>query len=554
MASGGIAAPDVEVVVPQAAMPVVFDRRSMTDQPRNRHGDLAVRRLSKRFPGQLALDQVDLTVHPGEVHAVLGHNGSGKSTLIKILAGYHVPDPGGRVSVGSDELSFGAPQDSLRLGLRFVHQTLGLVERFNAVENIGLGGYTSRWDRSIDWAAQATKAERLLARLGVSLDIWRPMDECQAVERTAVAIARALDDHGGLIRFLILDEPTAALPPTEVDRLFAVIGEVVTMDIGVVYVSHRLDEIERLADRVTVLRDGRHVGTFDADQLDRAALVSLIVGPNAVMNADRIADKPAAPQRMAPLLEVRGLAGGALRGVSLIVGPGEIVGVAGLVGSGRDQFAKALSGNLRDVLVSSLKLSGYLLTGTLRAHELRKAGLVLAPGTRERGSAVSSFRARENVTLPVLSRYRRSGRIVRRLERDEVAELAQQLDIRPKDPERLFGLFSGGNQQKIVIAAALNQLPKVVVLDEPTAGVDVSAREAIFALVRRYADAKVGFVVASSDLEDFVGLAHRVVVLVNGRVADVLDGGHMNKDALLAATLGFGQQVTKGTRPEGITA
>jgi ribose transport system ATP-binding protein len=311
----------------------------------------------------------------------------------------------------------------------------------------------------------------------------------------------------------------------------------------VVYVSHRLDEIKELADRVTVLRDGISGGSHDVSQLERADLVSLIVGPSVVGPAAQPGREPLVPgvAKGAARLQVTDLHAGQLDAVSLTVGAGEIVGIAGLVGSGRDEFAAAVTGNLRDSRAALVCVGERTFTGQLDPADLRGAGLVLAVGNRGRGAAVSRFSLRENITLPVLPRYRRGGRIVRRLERNAVEQWITDLDIKPRTPERLFALFSGGNQQKAVIAAALNQHPHVVILDEPTAGVDVAAREAIYVLLRAYAARGVGFVVVSSDLEDFTALTDRVVVLSQGHVVDVFSTADTSKDQLLASILGFGQ-------------
>jgi ribose transport system ATP-binding protein len=514
---------------------------------------LRVEHLSKTFPGQRALDDVSVSIRAGEVHAILGHNGSGKSTLIKVLAGYFEPDPGGRVLVGETELPLGAPQESLRLGLRFVHQTLGLVGRFNAVENIGLGGYTHRPDRSIDWKRQERKAKYLLGRLGVEFDIWRPLDECQAVERTAVAIARALDDHGGTIRVLVLDEPTAALPPTEVDRLFAVVREVTGLGIGVGYVSHRLDEVKELADRVTVLRDGRSAGTHDIARLDRDDLVQLIVGPATVGEGTSSPGSAAvrtAGQRT--VVEVENLRGDVLDGISFAVAGGEIVGIAGLIGSGRDELAATITGNQSGARADRVRVGDHAVSGALDAARLRRAGLVIAVGNRGRGAAVAAFNVRENIGLPVLRRLRRWGQLNRRLESATADGWVRNLDIKPTDPERLFRLLSGGNQQKAVIAAALNQNPVAVALDEPTAGVDVAARQAIYDVLRTYAAQGVAFVLASSDLEDFTSVTDRVLVLSEGRIVAELRTREIGKDELLATILGFqsGSVGSEGTRAQ----
>jgi ribose transport system ATP-binding protein len=503
---------------------------------------LVAQRLSKRFPGQLALDGVDFTVVPGEVHGLLGQNGSGKSTLIKILAGYHVPESGARVSVRGQDLHFGSPAESRRAGLRFVHQHLGILDNLNVVENVALAsGYARRRSRLIDWDRQARKTERLLAKLGVEIDIWKPVADCRAVERSAIAIARALDDEEGRIHFLVLDEPTAALPPVEVDRLFEVVEEIRAQGIGVVHVTHRLDEISRLADRVTVLRDGRLQGTFDVTTLDRRGLIEIIVG-HAVDPSPQNPVGPDRPHARVPVstpevLAAVGLSSRTLGGVTFRVGAGEVLGVAGLVGSGRDEILYALGGAVPS-RATSLRVGGREISGRLTPSAAKAAGIALAPGGRQRGTAVSRFSMRENMTLPTLERYVRGPLVSKRREAQDVSTWIERLDVQPPRPEQMFAELSGGNQQKVVLAKWLNTAPAVVLLDEPTAGVDVGAREAIYELIRAHAATGISFVVASSDLEDLVALCSRVLVLRDGVISCELHGDEVAEQELLHALMG----------------
>jgi len=504
------------------------------------HGDLSIRNLSKTFPGQRALDSVSLDVHPGEIHALLGHNGSGKSTLIKIIAGFHQPDAGGEVFVAGEPLMFGAPQESLRAGLRFVHQNLGLVGRFSAVENIGLGGYTLKSGRRIDWDAQTMMAETLMTRLGFDFDLHKPLDECRAVERTAVAIARALDDRSGAMRFLVLDEPTAALPPAEVDHLFDLIREIANQNVGLIYVSHRLDEIEMLATRATVLRDGRLIGTYAMAGLQRRELVSILTGTEGHVAHER-GDGPVADGNEVAY-RVENLRTATIAGISFEIARGEILGVAGLAGSGREDLPTAAAA-VEETVVDQLLIGAppgsstdaAEFAGALDAVEMRRCGVILALGNTRRDAAVRRFSVRENITLPVLARYRRSTRLQRTAERNASTKWIDELDIAPKDVECEFALLSGGNQQKVLIATALNQNPTVLVLDEPTAGVDIGARNAIYQLIREQAAGDVSFLIASSDIEDLISLCDRVLVLRDGVITDVLPRHRITKSDLLTA-------------------
>lgn len=515
-------------------------------------GGLIVEHVSKTFPSQVALDDVSLTIVSGEVHGLLGQNGSGKSTLIKVLAGYHAPDPGGSVTVDGVTMGFGDPDESRRVGLRFVHQNLGVIDQLNVVENVALAsGYTKRGRRFIDWRAQTAKTERLLAKLGVDIDVRTPLGECRAVERSAVAIARALDDEEAPIRYLVLDEPTAALPPNEVERLFELIAEVRSHDIGVVYVSHRLDEIDRLAQRISVLRDGLLVGAFDATELDRGQLIEVIVGHPVEETSGPVGRAPAADGTESPradedpngsttgedwALEVTGLRSATVEGASFSVRRGEILGLAGLVGSGRDEAMYALTGAVPSS-IDGLRVNGTELDG-LDPRRAVQVGVALVPGNRQRGSAVFAFDVRENTSLPSLRRYRNGLFVSKDRESAAAQSWVERLDVQPPRLDRTFAELSGGNQQKVIIGKWLNTDPHVVLLDEPTAGVDIGAREAIYQLVREHAAGGLAFVVSSSDVDDLAALCDRVVTFHEGVITTELIGHEITEEALLHSMMG----------------
>lgn len=500
-----------------------------------------VRHLSKTFPGQVALRDVTLAVHEAEIHGLVGENGSGKSTLIKVLAGFHVPDSGSSVTVAGRRLPFGSASESRAAGLRFVHQDLGLIDEFNAVDNIGLeSGYVRGPGRRIRWSAQEDHARRLLEAVQADIDLRRPVRELRPVERSTVAIARALDDSLTPIRLLVLDEPTAALPPAEVQVLFDVLRRVRESGVSILYVSHRLDEILGLVDRVSVLRDGRFEGTHAGDGLDRSRLVRLIVGQTISEQVDASissgATRAAAGGEVA--FRFAGLRSERIHGVDLDVGRGEIVGVAGLDGSGREEMAMALSG----AIAASMRVtdpSGRVSDG-LDPRRASDLGIALVLANRHPGSAVREFSVRENISLPVLGRYTRLGRILPKAEMEAVARRILEVDLRPPDPDRPYALLSGGNQQKSILARWLNTDPSLLVMDDPTSGVDIGARHAIYELVRAQAAKGVPTVICSADLEDFIGVCDRVVALVGGKVAATLRGSEITETALLEVILQAG--------------
>jgi ribose transport system ATP-binding protein len=493
--------------------------------------------VSKTFPGQKALDHVAFEAKAGEIHALLGHNGSGKSTLIKILSGYHVADLGAIAYFEGKPLHLDRHR-SVNTKMRFVHQGLGLVEGLNAVDSIALGtGYAKGTMNRIDWAEQARLTRALLARIGVDLDIWRSVSEMAPVERTAIAIARALKGWAGSDGLLVLDEPTAALPPREVDRLFAILEELRSAGFAIVYVSHRLDEILRIADYVTVLRGGRHVATRAVTDVDRKALIRLMVGADIEPENSHATTQPDSRN---VVLKVKDLASNELRGINIDVYEGEILGIAGLLGSGREEFPY--------VVLGAASGSGQVwLRGKQVARRsprsLRNLGVGLVPSDRVRQGAILPFDIRENMTLPNLRAHRRGIFVDQNKERRFANVWMEELDIEPRSLDRSFRTLSGGNQQKVILSKWLGRSPDVLILDEPTAGVDIATRSTIYELIRRRAALDTSFVICTSDVEDLVAVCNRVVVLNSGLVTDELGGEEVTEPRILAAMLRKDQDI-----------
>ncbi len=494
---------------------------------------VAIEHLSKTFPGQRALADVSFEIGRDEIHALVGENGSGKSTLIKVLSGFHLPDPGSEVRIAGELLEPGSAADSRRHGLRFVHQDLGLIGELSAAENVGLAsGYSTAAAGRIAWSEQRRLTRQLLSRIGVEFDVDRPVAELRAVERSALAIARALDDTHGEISLLVLDEPSAALPPAECEALFRVVREVVAKGVSVLYVSHRLDEILSLAGRVTVLRDGTYQGTFPTATMDRGRLAELIVGSQV----EESAAAPKAASAGTPVLSVRGLRCDPLAGVDFDVAPGEVLGIAGLSGSGREVLAAAVCGAVPARM--EMTLEGEEWAGEMDPRQAERLGLALVLPNRHPDAAIDNFTIGENMTLGRLPEFAAGGRLRKRREREAVMEWIRRLDVRPADPDKLYGLLSGGNQQKVLLAKWFGIEPRVVFMDDPTSGVDIGARHAIYEVIRDYAETGAGFVVCSSDIEDFVGVCDRVIALVEGRVAEELQGEAVRESEVLRAISG----------------
>jgi ribose transport system ATP-binding protein len=493
---------------------------------------LELRGVSKTFPGTLALDSVDFDLRPGEVHALVGQNGSGKSTMIKILAGFHQPDPGAEIKLDGESVELSNTVVSHDLGLRFVHQELGLVSDLGAVENLALGeGYPTGFGGKIKWGRARRDARQRLSALGYDIDVRRPVSGLAAAERTGIAIARALHDWGEA-RILVLDEPTASLPSHEVSALFEAVSRVRDKGLGVIYISHRLDEVFEIANRVTPLRDGKVVGTFARDELDEARLVSLMCGD--VELRPRI--PTAFHENPEPLLEVESLRGNIVDGISFTVHRGEVLGIAGLTGSGREEILSMLFG--------ALPRGGSVSVG---GREIRPRSPVAAmdakvafvPADRISQGSVVEMTVRENCTLTDLKRHSRAAsRLSKSAERWETRDWIQALDIRPDRPEAIFDSLSGGNQQKVMLAKWLRMQPSVILLDEPTQGVDVEAKATIHALARKAAADGAAVVIASSDDAEIVDTCDRVLVMRDGRVTGVLESEELSPEAIASVQLG----------------
>jgi ribose transport system ATP-binding protein len=512
------------------------------------HDDLLrIEHLSKTFPGQKALDDMHLGLRPGEVHALVGPNGSGKSTLIKVLSGFHDADPGAEASWAGEPFELGS--DGLASGrLRFVHQDLGLVAELNAIDNIALvHGYRHRTALgTINWRREATRVRAMLARLGVEdLDVRREVRDGTPVDRASIAIAGALEGLSPGEGVLVLDEPTASLPPAEVKRLFGIVRELVAAGTSVLYVSHRMDEIFEIADRVTVLREGRHVATREVAELRPRELSELLVGHKVEEWKPR--ERRVEVGAAGPVLSVSRLRSTFVVDVSFEVGAGEILGFAGLLGSGREEIPYAVAGALTPAAAGTFTIGG----NEVRKLDPRKAqalGIAFVPADRAVEGSVADFNVTENITLPRLESFTRGGVIEPGRERAEVAEWFERLDIQPRVPRKPFPELSGGNQQKAVVARALRLEPSVLVLAEPTAGVDVGARQLIYQLVRDIADSGVGVLVSSSDVEDLISLCDRVIVLADGRAVDELESRQMTQANLLQGMEGAAKETSTQTK------
>jgi ribose transport system ATP-binding protein len=470
---------------------------------------LSVSGVVKQFPGVRALDGVDLEVEAGEVHCLLGQNGAGKSTLIKVLSGAHSADEG-EVRWKGEPVAFGTPVAALRAGLATIYQELDLVDGLSVAENVFLGhepsalGFSRRGEMN-------EAAGTLLRRLGHG-DIapTREVGTLPAAGKQVVSMARALSHEA---RLIVMDEPSAVLDGGEVENLFRVIRQLTADGVAVVYISHRLDEIRQIGDRVTVLKDGRTVAVGLPASTPTAEVVRLMTGRTVEYAFPRSSGSPAGA---AEILRVEGLTRrGEFHDVSFSVHSGEIVGLAGLVGSGRSEILETVYGARKPDAGRVVVDGRALRPGSVRAAI--RAGLGMAPEERKSQGLLLFEPVYRNVSVSSLDRFARGGFLASAKELAAAARVTAELDVRPADPRRLVRTLSGGNQQKVVLARWLLRECRLL-LDEPTRGVDVGARTEIYRLVRRLADSGVGVLLVSSEIPEVLGLADSVLVLREGRV------------------------------------
>ncbi|MER5887939.1 sugar ABC transporter ATP-binding protein [Streptomyces sp. NPDC001941] len=494
---------------------------------------LEARGVGKRFPGVVALDDVTFTLAAGETHALVGENGAGKSTLIKVLTGVHRPDSG-ELLLSGRPVAFERPYEAQAAGISTIYQEVNLVPLMSVARNVFLGREPRNRLRLIDFPRMHVEAADLLRGFGVTVDPRRPLGTLGLGTQQMVALARAVSVDAHVV---VMDEPTSSLEPREVETLFGVIADLRRRGIAVLYVSHRMDELYRICDRVTVLRDGRHVHTGPLDGLDRVQLVSMMLGREVAevrrhgvtSFADEGHDIARTPVLTADRLSRRHQ----LDRMSLELHPGEVLGLGGLLGSGRSETAKALAGAL-PLDAGEVRVGGTSIGRPSPAAAIR-AGISLLPEDRKAEGIVPGLSVRENIVLAALPRLSRAG-VVSRARQDRLVEVfMKRLRIKASSPEQKVGELSGGNQQKVLLARWLCLAPKVLLLDEPTRGIDVGAKAEVQALIDELAQEGLAVLLISSDVEELIEGADRIVVLRAGATVDELLGDDVREDALLAA-------------------
>ncbi|MGF1341909.1 sugar ABC transporter ATP-binding protein [Streptomyces flavovirens] len=492
---------------------------------------LEARSVSKRFPGVVALDDVSFSLRPGETHALVGENGAGKSTLIKVLTGVYRPD-GGELRMSGEPVRFARPFEAQQAGISTIYQEVNLVPLMSAARNIFLGREPRNRLGLIDFARMYREATELLDGFGVRVDPRRPLHTLGIGTQQMVALARAVSVNAQVV---IMDEPTSSLEPREVETLFRVIDNLRAQGIAVLYVSHRMDELYRVCERVTVLRDGRHIHTGDLADLDRMQLVSMMLGRDlAEVRREGVTSFTAEGHEAArtPVLTATALSSRhQLHDVSLSLYAGEVLGLGGLLGSGRSETAKALSGAL-PLDSGELTVDGTPLKRLTPAAAIR-AGISLLPEDRKAEGIVPGLSVRENIVLAAMPRLSRAG-VVSRARQDRIVDIfMKRLRIKASSPEQKVGELSGGNQQKVLLARWLCLEPKVLLLDEPTRGIDVGAKAEVQSLIDDLAREGLAVLLISSDIEELIEGADRIVVLRGGAVAGELEGDEVDESRLL---------------------
>lgn len=493
----------------------------------------SLRGIDKHFPGVHALKGVDFDLSKGECVALLGENGAGKSTLIKVMGGAHRPDSG-TIQLDGKEVSFHKPTDSLDAGIAIIYQEFNLVPGLSATENMFLGMEPSDygWVRRSE---EKRKAKEILARIGADVEPDTRCDQLTVAEKQLVEIAKALVRDA---RILVMDEPSAALTNQEVDKLYDLVDELKSQGIGIIYVSHRLEEVERLADRAVIMRDGARVGELNRDELDRKRIIEMMVGRSMDAEFPNHERSPGEVRLRAKNL----VRGNKVKGVSFEVRGGEILALTGLVGAGRTETVRLLFGaDARDS--GTIELDGKELNISSPSDAIEEGICLLTEDRKEQG-LVLGLSVRENFGLPNLKAFSSYGLIDRKKELGEFKTYIDSISIKISGPDQLAGQLSGGNQQKVVLAKWLEKNAEILIFDEPTRGIDVGAKFEIYQWMNRLAEQGKGIIMISSELPEVLGMSDRIMVLKEGELmGEVANSPEVTQEQLMALAIGVEREI-----------
>jgi ABC-type sugar transport system ATPase subunit len=490
---------------------------------------IRLKNISKTFGGVKALQDVSLDIKRGEVHALVGENGAGKSTLIKVLAGVHFPDDGAEIYINGERTTIRNPMDAMRKGISVIYQDISLFPNLTVAENICIGN-EEVWKTKLHWPQIKELAKAAIAKVGANINPATLLKDLNLASQQIVAIARAISFNASLI---IMDEPTSTLSSGEVENLYHIIDSLQKSKIAVLFISHKFDEVYRVASRVTILRDGKFIAARDINDVNPQELIRLMVGRDVQyisMSAKEISDDE--------ILKVRNLnKKGNFRNISFELCKGEIIGITGLVGSGRSELAKAIFG-LNKPDSGEITLGGQNVV-IASSNDAVKYGIGYVPENRQLEGLIGKNSVCQNISLAILDRLCDQYNCIDVIKERRLAqEYIEKLDVRPTDMDKLVGQLSGGNQQKVVLCKWLVSNPKILIADEPTSGVDIGAKIQIHKVLRKLADSGIGVIVISSELPEILAVSDRIFIMRQGSIVSVVDKKDATQESILQKALG----------------
>lgn len=486
---------------------------------------LEIKNISKTFPGVKALDNVCFEIKAGEVHALVGENGAGKSTLIKILSGFQQPDKGGKIWIDGQETKMNDVMDAIKKGISVIYQDFSLFSNLTVAENIGINELIEKKRPILKWKEMNEKAKKALAVLGADIDPKEIVENLSVAKQQMVAIASAIAQDAKMI---IMDEPTSALSKGEVEQLYRIIDMLKEKKIAIMFVGHKMDELFRVADRFTVFRDGQYVTTVLKEEVDEQKLVSFMVGRKVEIKSYANLE-----EKEQVVLSVKNLTKkGNFKDVTFDVHAGEVVGITGLVGAGRSEMAQALFG-IHKPTDGQIYIDGKEVSISSPSEAL-KNGLAYIPESRQTQGLVLQKTISSNITLPLLKKYKnRFGLLDRKAQRNSVTKWVEMLDVRPNNPDMLAMQLSGGNQQKVVLAKWISTKAKILIIDEPTNGVDIGAKAEIHQIIRKLAEEGTAVIVISSELPEILSVSDRILVMRKGKIAGEFLNDNVTQEAIM---------------------